>query len=247
MNRRELLGGLAATLLAAREPRCDPASSIRMDMRVHSPREPALAAGRHEVGSPHAREAWIYMPARLSAGNAPLLILLHGAGQSADLFQPAAQHADSHGVVLLVPASTGQTWDGIRGEFGGDVKALRGMLEWTLDRVPVDARRLCVGGFSDGASYALALGLANGDLFSHILALSPGFIPSRARTGRPRIFVTHGTRDSILPIDRTSRTLVPALKQAGYAVEFHEFDGPHTVTPALLDRAFGWLAAGQAG
>ncbi len=31
-------------------------------------------------------------------------------------------------------------------------------------------------GFSDGASYALSLGVPNGDLFTHIVAFSPGFM-----------------------------------------------------------------------
>lgn len=34
---------------------------------------------------------------------------------------------------------------------------------------------MCAG-FSDGASYALSLGLPNGNLFSHIVAFSPGFM-----------------------------------------------------------------------
>jgi poly(3-hydroxybutyrate) depolymerase len=40
----------------------------------------------------------------------------------------------------------------------------------------VDPQRICVSGFSDGASYALSLGLANGDLFTHVAAFSPGFM-----------------------------------------------------------------------
>jgi predicted esterase len=34
---------------------------------------------------------------------------------------------------------------------------------------------LAVSGFSDGASYALSIGPANGDLFTHVMAFSPGF------------------------------------------------------------------------
>jgi len=35
--------------------------------------------------------------------------------------------------------------------------------------------RVGVCGFSDGASYALGLGLANGELFKSVMAFSPGF------------------------------------------------------------------------
>jgi hypothetical protein len=58
----------------------------------------------------------------------------------------------------------------------------------------VDPTRLAVGGFSDGTSYALSLGLTNGDLFSHVLAFSPGFAVPARRRGRPRLFLSHGAR-----------------------------------------------------
>ena len=247
MKRRELLGSLAAAFLAAQQDRCDQ-PEIRLAVDVRPPARPALAAGRHAAGEAGARRPWIHVPAGFDPGvDTPLLILLHGAGQSSDLFAPMTSNADAHGVVLLVPNSAGRTWDGIGGRFGRDVAGLGRVLEWTIERVRVDPGRLCIGGFSDGASYALGLGLANGDLFTHVMALSPGFIPSRERTGRPRLFITHGTQDAILPIDRTSRTLVRALENAGYPVEYHEFDGPHTMPPRQLEDAFAWLAGGTAG
>ena len=45
------------------------------------------------------------------------------------------------------------------------------------------------------ASYALSLGIANGNLFSHVLAFSPGFLAPAGQTGSPRICVSHGTQD----------------------------------------------------
>jgi predicted esterase len=33
------------------------------------------------------------------------------------------------------------------------------------------------------------------------------------------------------------------LKQAGYAVEYHEFEGPHTVRPDQLRAALAWFVA----
>jgi phospholipase/carboxylesterase len=99
---------------------------------------------------------------------------------------------------------------------------------------------VALGGFSDGASYALSLGLTNGDLFTHLIAFSPGFMAPGGEVGRPRCYVAHGTRDAVLPIDRCSRRLVPVLERAGYAVRYHEFDGPHTVPrPSPARRSTG--------
>jgi phospholipase/carboxylesterase len=92
-------------------------------------------------------------------------------------------------------------------------------------------------GFSDGASYALSLGLANADLFTHVLAFSPGFVvPARpART--PSVYVSHGRADDVLPIARTTRRIVPRLRAAGIPVQVHEFDGGHTVPARIAEEA----------
>jgi predicted esterase len=74
------------------------------------------------------------------------------------------------------------------------------------------------------------------------MAFSPGFIPSGVqKNGTPRIFISHGTQDQILPIDSCSRRLVPPLKQAGYDVKFREFDGPHAVPPQIAREALEWF------
>jgi phospholipase/carboxylesterase len=78
-----------------------------------------------------------------------------------------------------------------------------------LDCLSVDARRLAVTGFSEGVSYVLSVGLPNGDLFTHVIAFSPGFASSAAYRGKPPVFVSHGTRDKVLPIDRCSRRSSP--------------------------------------
>ena len=67
-------------------------------------------------------------------------------------------------------------------------------LEWTFSRYAIDQACMAVGGFSDGASYALSLGITNGDLFTHVLAFSPGFVAPAAQRGSPRIFVSHGLK-----------------------------------------------------
>src|SRR3954470_6733279 len=91
------------------------------------------------------------------------------------------------------------------------VDALSSVLAAVFDHVPADPRRLAVAGFSDGASYALTLGLANGELFPHILAFSAGFFVPARRQGWPAIFVSHGRSDPVLPIDMCGRRVVEAL------------------------------------
>ena len=83
----------------------------------------------------------------------------------------------------------------------------------------------------------MSLGVINGELFDHILAFSPGFMAPTQTEDTPRIFISHGVHDEVLPIAPCSRRIVPALEKAGYDVEYREFDGGHVVPPDMLDRA----------
>lgn len=188
------------------------------------------------------RDGVIQMPSTMPAGPLPLLLLLHGATQSgARLLTRVSAAADAAGIVVVAPDSRGRTWDAIRGDFGDDVTHLNRVLEHVFARVPVDAARLAIGGFSDGASYALSLGLANGDVFRRVVAFSPGFIIGAPPQGRPQFFLSHGTADQILPIDQCSRLIVPQLRTRGYDVTFREFEGRHEVPPDIATEGFRWM------
>jgi phospholipase/carboxylesterase len=81
------------------------------------------------------------------------------------------------------------------GRFGPDVEYLDRALIRVFELLTLDRRPLTLSGFSDGASYALSLGLANGDLFTHLAAFSPGFIAPAPSIGTPRIFISHGINE----------------------------------------------------
>ena len=192
-------------------------------------------------------DGYLYVPSGYGARRpAPLALLLHGAGEDArDGLAQLRQQADGAGLILLALSSQGPTWDLIlgRGRYGRDVAAIDEALAQTFSSYAVDPDRVAVGGYSDGASYAISLGISNGDLFGHVLAFSPGFMAPAGRAGSPRFFISHGTQDRWLPIDRTSRRLVPELEGAGYEVTYREFDGPHVVPPAIAQEAVDWFAA----
>jgi len=195
------------------------------------------------------RDGYLYVPAGYRAGRlAPLVLLLHGAGQHArDGLALLQDLVEAAGLILLAPTSSGPTWDLIVGRrrYGPDVVAIDRTLEETFSSYSVDPSRVAVGGYSDGASYALSLGITNGDLFTHVIAFSPGFMAPAGQRGSPRIFVSHGTGDEVLPIERCSRRVVPQLERAGYDVRYREFEGGHTILPEIRREAADWLTAGQ--
>ena len=238
----------------------EPWSPADEEMRTRltfRPPAPAAAVARRSadddlardepLGLGGERDGVLYVPDTAEPG-APVLVFLHGAtGSGRAHLRAVLAAADRYGVVLVAPDSRHpMTWDLIAEQrFGPDVDFLDDVLAALADRVDhgdldVDLGRLAVGGVSDGASYALAVGLCNGDVFPTVLAFSPGFLVAPAPVGRPRVFVSHGTADRVLPIDACSRAFVPLLEEAAYDVRFHEFDGGHTVPPPVADLGVRW-------
>ena len=134
----------------------------------------------------------------------PLLILLHKAGGSAsEWFSGGGSHTRrtrTRDVSLFLrrnrPAQPGVPDQ----KLGLRLLAINRALEEAFTRCAIDRNRLAIGGFSDGASYALSLGLANGDVFSFVIAFSPGFIvraQARGKLGHkgveiPLVYIAHG-------------------------------------------------------
>jgi phospholipase/carboxylesterase len=209
------------------------------------PRAHVTTSARTEraLGLDRKRDAILQLPTRSASDALPLLVMLHGAGGSGEgVLRRVAAAADEAGVAVLAPDSRDSTWDAIREGFGRDVSFIDRALARVFDTVSVDPARIAVGGFSDGATYAVSLGLINGDLFRRVVAFSPGFVVEGTPHGTPRFFISHGTADQILPIDRSSRVIVPQLQRHGYEVTFKEFDGGHQVPADMAADAMRWLA-----
>src|SRR5215213_139595 len=185
--------------------------------------------GERRLNLDGRRDGLIYVPPGYRRDRpAPLALMLHGAGGNAQHgLSLLRDFADSHSLIILAPESRRQTWDVIVNKYGPDVAFIDRALEQTFNRYSVDVRRVGFGGFSDGASYALSLGVINGDLATDVMAFSPGFMAPTRQQGSPRLFISHGIRDQVLPIGRCSRQIVPQVRKAGYDVRYREFDGQH--------------------
>jgi phospholipase/carboxylesterase len=213
--------------------------------RPGRPELPAPGPGVSRLRLRAARDAWLYVPAGRRAEQAgPLVMVLHGAGGGGrgamDIFRDVA---DQQGFLLLAPESQGSSWDLIVGHLGPDLAMIDRTLEWVFARFAVDATCVVASGFSDGASYALSIGLANGALFTHLAAFSPGFATPVRRQGTPRVFISHGLHDQVLPVAVCSRPIVGWLRRLEYDVTYVEFDGPHAVPAHIVAQATAWFRA----
>src|SRR5262249_54798131 len=218
LSRRQfgaLAGGMLASLALGGECRVISAPFAGSDGRITArPREgnaPPHPLESGPAGLENGRDAILQLPPN-GAGPTPLplLVLLHGAtGRGDGMLRRLGSAPGDAGIAVLAPDSRSGTWDAIRGGFGADVDYLDRGLQRVFDSLAIDPARVAIGGFSDGATYALSLGLINGDLFRRVVAFSPGFVVSGEMHGKPAFFVSHGTADTILPIEDCSRVIVP--------------------------------------
>jgi phospholipase/carboxylesterase len=190
------------------------------------------------------RDSYLYVPRSYQYTHpSALALLLHGSGGHAhhglEILQPLA---DEFALILLAPASGDYRWDLVAGRQAPEVALINGALERVFAAYAVDPAHLGVAGFSDGASYALSLGLSHSDLFTHVIAFSPGFVPL-PHAARGRVFISHGTRDEILPITRCSQRILPQLERRGLSTEYVEFEGGHRIAPEIARRAIEWFTA----
>ena len=241
-----LVGASIAGSLIASIPSCgrrEELARARLAARPQVPVLPAPQPGLSRLSLGDARDGWLYVPSSYAGAASPILVLLHGAGGTGANWTAFHARAETRGLILLMPDSRAATWDLVQGRVGPDVEFLDQALEATFARCNIDRARVAVGGFSDGASYALHVGLAHGDLFTRIVAYSPGFLvyPSPA-VGKPRVFDSHGTEDRILPIASSRDRIVPALRNRGYRVTFREFAGGHTIPNDVAEESLQWLA-----
>ncbi|HTT03577.1 MAG TPA: hypothetical protein VMG11_15965 [Steroidobacteraceae bacterium] len=225
------------------------ARRARLDARPSAVEKPAaLGLQPLEAGGMH--DGYLYVPQsyRHTQPN-PLLLVLHGSGGHAHHGLGILQNlADETGLILVAPASTDYTWDVVFGRSAPDLTTVNKALAQVFSTYAVDPAHVAVGGFSDGASYALTLGVANGDLFTHVIAFSPGFVLLTEEVGRPRVFVSHGTRDEIQPLEACSHRLLGQLERMGLELQYVEFDGGHRIPAEVARRAVEWFieAAGSA-
>ena len=248
LSRREFLALTAAGAAAAcgggssTPASPSPAVTGRLSARPQAQRT-TLPAGAFQLGRDVGRDdGIIYVPHGVDPAQAlPFAVMMHGSGGTSLRMEFTLPLAEEYRVVLLLPNSRHLVWDAVAGSFGADATFLDSALAQVFSGCAIDPARVTLGGLSDGATYALALGLLNGDLFTRIVAFSPGFLKPVDRHGRPRVFVSHGTRDTVLNINVGSRAIVRQLTEEGYDVTYREFDGGHEVPDAIAREAFAWL------
>lgn len=187
-----------------------------------------FTAGTH-AGASGSRTYKLFMPRAAGEEGAtlPLLVMLHGCGQTPDDFAKGTRMnllAEELGVIVLYPAQPrsahpNRCWNWFRasdqGRDAGEMDILAGMVRAIQARHPVDPRRIYAAGLSAGASCAMLLAHAYPEIFaavgchsglpinaardkgSAVLAIKQGWPGTRLVDAIPTI-VFHGEEDKVV-------------------------------------------------
>lgn len=151
------------------------------------------------------REFILYRPSNLPA-NAPLVFVLHGFTQTADLFYNIGfnQIADTAKFLLCFPQGINNSWN-IAYHNSTDVNFLKALAKDLQDHNSLNANKTFVTGFSMGAALCNILALDANETFKAVAPVAGFALQSIWIDKNPQLlipyFTIHGTTDPIVSIN----------------------------------------------
>ncbi len=176
----------------------------------------------------------------------PLVVALHGgSGNGRDFIWTWLREARSRKFLLLAPTSLGSTWS-----FNGpdvDGSALKSIVEHIGETWRIDRTRILLTGLSDGATYSLFSGLAEGSIFTNLAPVSGVLHPANLSNGnltravnRP-IYLTHDALDWMFPV-QVAQMARDELEKAGAQLVYREIENlSHTYPREENGRIIEWF------
>lgn len=184
-----------------------------------------------------------------------VVMLLHGYGAPADDLLGLARklHAagrqDTAFVVVEGPhgAGAGRAWFKQQAQVADTRNRLHRLLLGVMKTARLQASRVVIGGFSQGAMVAADVALHEPTPLGGVLMLSgtemPGQGWDQAAPGHrgTRFFISHGVSDSVIPQPQ-GLAVRDLFEKAGVPVTFVGFPGGHAIPPAVEQALPGFLA-----
>ncbi len=198
------------------------------------------------------------------------VIILHGLGADGTDFLPMCEQLDLAAIgpvryllprapVRPVTINGGhrmRAWYDVLGaqldkrEDETGLRATRRQVQQLIDREVargIPARRIVLGGFSQGCAMTLLAGLRYPQRLAGLLGMS-GYLPLAASTAADRhaanadvpVFLAHGQRDGVIGLDRAVASR-DALAKLGYRVDWHEYPMEHSVCMEEVEAINAWL------
>ncbi len=220
-------------------------------------REPwAIAEGQHpqhvhrRVTSTVDADFLLYLPPGFTMHpptRYPLLIFLHGSGESGRNVQAVAANGPprlaAEGARLPFIVASPQALDERQ---GFDPSALNGLLDELLERLPIDPQRVYLTGLSMGGEWTYAWASMNPERFAAIAPVCGAWTPDMScRLKRVPVWAFHGAKDDVVPV-ADDRAMIDAINRCGGDARMTEYpDVGHDVWSVAYanDELYRWLLA----
>ncbi len=193
----------------------------------------------------------------------PVLFLLHGYGShEEDLFSFANYLPEEYLIISLRAPLTlgfgGYAWYSIhfneqQDKWSDDNEAKTAQeiilhnIDYHLEQFKLEGQKVSLLGFSQGAILSWGVGLSHPERIDKIIALS-GYVNEDifgyAKEGleQLRIFSSHGTEDSTLPVD-WARKGIALVEKKEINVDYKEYPAGHGINPENFADLLAWLKA----
>lgn len=129
-------------------------------------------------------------------------------------------------------------------------RRILGLIDAATTQADLPRSRVVLGGFSQGAMLATDVALRMEEapgmlaIFSGTLICADGWTEHASRRAGLPVFQTHGRQDALLPFEIAGQ-LRSLLTSSAMDVDFHPFEGGHTIDRAVLGHFGARLAALQ--
>ena len=188
--------------------------------------------------------------------DAPLIVLMHGRGASRFDLEPLGSHMPQYARVVFPEApfagmkwgyGPGSAWYQFLGRNRPEPESFSQSLDALSELLAhFNAKRVVLGGFSQGGTMANAYALANpatltGVLnFSGFLADHPRVVVDEQHVRGTSFFWGHGRHDTSIPFELAIEGRAQ-LSEAGATLTAHDYDIGHWIEPRELEDAIRWL------
>ena len=200
------------------------------------------------------RAGLIVMLHGLSGDENVMWVFDHALPRTATVIAPRALYASELGGYSWARSAARDDVNGV--DFQEAIDRLARFVNEVIPLYQVDAQRVILMGFSQGAALSYAYSLAHPEMLRGVIALA-GFLPQQVsslllrdpaealsaeqdRNALPHYLIIHGTRDEAVPIDR-AREAQAVLEGRGAAVEYHEHRVGHKVSAQGMQEIAHWV------
>lgn len=221
--------------------------ALHIEPREVEPRDEAPPVGFVQVEQGPARAVLLTPEPIDPERRYPLVTVFHGAGRQDEmLVKGLRDEPDARQAFFLIPRSLDPTWDLISGPSRHDLDFLEYAYDLIGRRYPIDYARQVLMGYSDGASYALSVGISNGRHFDALIGWAAGFLvvdPDRfdPEAPKPRLYLEYGSHDPLFPFEHVALPMRERLEEAGFDLTFSvDEGGRHWPSGSFHREALDW-------